>query len=321
MPVQLACASHSPLIDFPTRETDAVRAARAALTARAEAIRAFDPELVVLFGTDHYGGRQMDCMPCFCIGRAATALADVGGTPGRLDVPEALPAELLGHLRSQDIDVAGSHEMEVDHGFSQALRVLCGGVDTYPVLPIFINCIAPPFVPFARSRVLGEAVGRWIDARSERILVLGSGGLSHHPAIFFPPVDAAPEEVRPFLTYGERQQQMPRATWIERIDKAHRDVAPHLGSDEVKEEALHIHADWDRAFLQLLADGKLEEVDAWQPGEMVEQVGIGTLEVHSWIASCAAARVAGCGAPQVDHYAPTKEYGIGFGLIHAASNE
>jgi len=317
MNVQLACASHSPLMDFPGRVTDAVRDVQRALADRAEAIRAFDPELVILFGTDHYGGQQMACMPCFCVGRAATSLDDVGGSPGRLDVPAEHSAALLDQLRRSGIDAAWSHEMEVDHGFSHALLELCGGVDAYPVVPVFIDAIAPPFVPFARSRRLGEVVGSWARELDARLLILGTGGLSHHPAIFFPPVDAAPAEFRPYLTFGERQRAMPRTEWMARIEQAHRDVAPHLAADDIDLEALHIHEDWDRDFLDLLCGGKLEQVDAWEPSDLAERVGIGTVEIHSWIAACAAADAAGCHAPEVGFYAPVPEFGIGFGLLHA----
>ncbi|MFF7074473.1 DODA-type extradiol aromatic ring-opening family dioxygenase [Streptomyces pseudovenezuelae] len=321
MTVQLVCASHSPLAGFPTAETDRVLAADAAMAARAAAIQEFDPELVVQFGPDHYGGRHMDCMPCFCIGRSATALDDVGGTPGRLDVPAGLAADLLGFVREEGIDAAWSHEMEVDHGFSQGLQRLCGGVATYPVIPVFIDCIAPPFVPFRRSRLLGEAVGRWVAQRDERILVIGTGGLTHNPDIFFPPVDVAPEETRPYLIHGTRQEELPRDEWLKKSDEAHRAIAPFLADAGITDESLHIHEDWDREFLQLLAGGDLEAVDAWQPNDIMQRLGIGTLEVHMWIAACAAASAAGCPPPVIDHYAPTKELGIGFGVLHASSEE
>ena len=317
MTIQLACASHSPLMEFPGRVTGAVRGARRALAHRAEAIREFDPELVVLFGTDHYGGQQMSCMPCFCVGRAATALDDVGGTPGRLDVPEDAAAALLDHVRRSGIDAAWSHEMEVDHGFSQALQVLCGGVDAYPVVPVFIDAIAPPFVPFDRSRRLGEAVGTWASNLDMRVLLLGTGGLSHHPEIFFPPVDKAPADFRSYLTFGERQTDLPRSEWMARIEKAHRDVAPHLAADDIDPEALHIHEDFDRDLLDLLCRGEFDRTDQWEPAKIAAQRGIGTVEIHSWIAACAAARAGGAPEPVVDFYAPIPEFGVGFGLLHA----
>lgn len=317
MSIRLACASHSPLLEFPGRVTPEVRAARRALAHRAEAIREFDPELVILFGTDHYGGQQMSCMPCFCVARSATALDDVGGTPGRLDVPAEIAVPLLDHVRRSGIDAAWSHEMEVDHGFSQALQLLCGGVASYPVLPIFINAIAPPFVPFDRSRHLGEAVGTWARSLDIRILLVGTGGLSHHPEIFFPPIDRAPTNYRPYLTFGERQSDLSRSEWMACVEKAHRDIAPHLAADDIPLEALHIHEDFDRDLLGVLCSEEPEQTDCWEPMEIAAQRGLGTMEIHSWIAGCAAARAGGAPAPFVDFYAPIREFGVGFGVLHA----
>src|SRR3546814_1451086 len=72
----MVAASHSPLLDFPARESSSVLNILAALEQARARIRAFDPELVILFGVDHYGGHHMDCMPSFCVGVEATAIAD-----------------------------------------------------------------------------------------------------------------------------------------------------------------------------------------------------------------------------------------------------
>src|SRR3546814_16231909 len=103
----------------------------------------------------------MDCMPSFCVGVEATAIADVGGTPGRLNVPRELAVRAVKAIRAAGVDTAVSYAMDVDHGFSPAIKRLLGGVNNYPVLPIFVSCLQPPFTPFARPRALGEADGRF----------------------------------------------------------------------------------------------------------------------------------------------------------------
>ena len=135
--VMLVTASHSPIIEFPEVETDAYHRVVAALDEVRAEVTAFDPELVVVFGVDHYGGHHMRCMPAFCVGVEATALADVGGTPGQLVVPREIAVGAVDHLRRAGVDTAVSYAMDVDHGFTQALVRLTGGIDRYPVLPIF----------------------------------------------------------------------------------------------------------------------------------------------------------------------------------------
>ena len=145
----------------------------------------------------------MVSMPSFCVGVEATALADVGGTPGRLDVPRAGAVAAVNALRNDDVDVAVSYSMDVDHGFSQVLQDLTGGVSAYPVLPVFVSCLQPPFVPFKRGRALGSAMARFVAGLEvERVLVLGTGGLSHNPEGLFPAFDDICERGGPTICWG-----------------------------------------------------------------------------------------------------------------------
>src|SRR3546814_14950530 len=52
MPFFMVAASHSPLLDFPARESSSVLNILAALEQARARIRAFDPELVILFGVE-----------------------------------------------------------------------------------------------------------------------------------------------------------------------------------------------------------------------------------------------------------------------------
>ncbi len=58
------------------------------------------------------------------------------------------------------------------------LEFLLGGLDKVPVLPVFINGVATPLPGFQRTRMLGEAIGRFTSTLNKRVLFLGSGGLS-----------------------------------------------------------------------------------------------------------------------------------------------
>ena len=83
-------------------------------------------------------------MPPFCLGIRATAIGDFSSASGVLPVPTAL-AEACAHaVMKEGIDLAVSYCMQVDHGFAQPLEFLLGGLDTLPVLPVFINGVASP---------------------------------------------------------------------------------------------------------------------------------------------------------------------------------
>ncbi|BBU86195.1 hypothetical protein EIMP300_75950 [Escherichia coli] len=122
-------------------------------------------------------------MPPFCLGVGATAIGDFGSAAGELPVPVEL-AEACAHaVMKSGIDLAVSYCMQVDHGFAQPLEFLLGGLDKVPVLPVFINGVATPLPGFQRTRMLGEAIGRFTSTLNKRVLFLGSGGLSHQPPV------------------------------------------------------------------------------------------------------------------------------------------
>ena len=313
--VMLVAASHSPLIEFPQVETHEFHRVVEGLDAARAEVAAFDPELVVLFGVDHYGGHHMRSMPAFCVGVEATALADVGGTPGRLDVPRDLAVAAVVHARTHGVDVAVSYAMEVDHGFTQALAKLAGGIDRYPVLPIFVACIQSPFVPFARARALGDAIGTYIaELDAARVLIIGTGGLAHNPRVLFPPIDEVGDEWRPYHLHGRAQDEVPQQQWIDHQIEAHRFAAELLASDEIPDEVFGLNETWDREFLDLFCSGDLSAFDRWQPDDVVERAGIGAMEVLTWIAAGQAMHTATGETPVLRLQQICRVIGIGYGI-------
>lgn len=314
----MVAASHSPLLDFPARESASVVNIKAALAQSRSRIEAFDPDLVVLFGVDHYGGQHMDCMPSFCVGVEARALADVGGAPGPLDVPRDLAVAAVKAIRAAGVDVAVSYAMEVDHGFSQALTRLTGGLDRYPVLPIFMSCIQPPFSPYARARALGAAVGAFVRGLDrQRVLFVGTGGLAHNPAALFPPIDLVQPEWRPYILHGKAQSEAPQQAWIDYEIQAHHMGAQMLAADQVTPEMAGLKDAWDKAFLAAFCTSDLSGFDSWDADQVMAEAGIGAVETQSWIAAGQAMLTASGAAPRAVFQEISKEVGIGFGIAEA----
>jgi 2,3-dihydroxyphenylpropionate 1,2-dioxygenase len=149
--------------------------------------------LVVSFAPDHHNGFFYDLMPPFCIGYEASGVGHYGTAEGPLSVPTGRAEEPAQWVAERDIDVAISRRMEVDHGAVQPRELLFGGIDTVPTVPVFVNGVAKPFVTMRRVRRLGEVIGGFLAALAdERVLVLGSGGLSHDP-----PVPSGPPPTTP----------------------------------------------------------------------------------------------------------------------------
>lgn len=286
MHAYLHCLSHTPLVGFVDPEQAVLDEVNGVIADARRRIAEFDPELVVLFAPDHYNGFFYDVMPPFCLGVGATAIGDFASAAGDLPVPAEL-AEACAHaILNSGIDLAVSYNMQVDHGFAQPLEFLLGGLDRVPVLPVFINGVAAPLPGFQRTRLLGEAMGRFLNTLNKRVLILGSGGLSHQP----------PDE------RALRQQRV--------ISAARRFTEdPH---------SLHpLNPVWDNRFMSLLEQGRLSELDAIGNDELSAMAGKSTHEIKTWVAAFAALSAFGRWRSEGRYYRPIPEWIAGFGSLSA----
>jgi 2,3-dihydroxyphenylpropionate 1,2-dioxygenase len=312
----LACVSHSPILMIRARAPRDEPEILAHYARCAAAIRAFDPEVVVIFGCDHYAGFHLSLMPSFCVGLAAEAVGDVGGFPGRLGVPREAALGLVQALRAADFDPAVSHRMRVDHGFSQPLHRLLGALDARPVIPVFIDVANPPLARFARTRRFGEAAGRWAEASGKRVLFIGSGGMSHHPTRYYPLAGTATPDVAAWQMDGAQGGSFTDAQWFKRLLDMHLEGAQMLVNGSRTAADIRLNPEFDRGFMDALLAGRLEDFDGLVPEDMLERSGVGSLELHTWVAAAAAEHAAGGAAPRHSIYAPTLEYGIGYGMAY-----
>jgi 2,3-dihydroxyphenylpropionate 1,2-dioxygenase len=278
------------------------------------AIGQFAPECIVIFGSDHFAGFFYSNMPAYCLGLAATAVEDVGGFAGPLEVPAARATALLQHLRGDGFDPAVSQQMKVDHAFSQPLQRLSGALDRYPTIPIFIGAQMPPFPGFARSRSFGASVGRFFAGSGLRVLYIGSGGLSHHPTRYYPLPGEASPPVAAWQLAGAQGGTLSEPQWLSKLHDDHVVGAEMLISGQRTEQDIRLNPAFDREFMARFVSGDLAALGAMDADECFAQAGIGSLELHTWIAALAAHCVAGGALPTRHLYSPTLEYGIGYGM-------
>ncbi len=309
MSIKLKCLSHTPLrgLNDPGAEVEAEVDAVLA-QARAE-VEAFDPELIVIFAPDHYNGLFYDLMPPFVIATAAELVGDYKTMLGPLSIPSDLTLELAKHILDSDLDIAISHRLQVDHGCTQTLEETTGSLTRYPVIPIIINSVAPPFCPYRRIRKLGEAVGRFIAKLDMRVLILGTGGLSHEPPV--PLLTGADEDVANFLIAGRNPTPEFRAARQARTLA----TGKIFGTPECPLTPLN--PVWDRNFIDLLMQARLEEVDALDIEEISREAGRSTHEVRTWVAAFAALAASGPYNAQLDYYRPINEWIAGYGVVSA----
>lgn len=317
MTTSLICASHSPLLYCFAKAPDEWEALQSAYKKRETAARAFDADLVIAFGADHFNGFFLKLMPAFCIGLKATAVGDIGGFEGALNVPRELATDVVNYLRQNDVDPAVSTDMTIDHAFSQTINNMLGGLAEKPVVPVFINAIAEPFVPFRRTRLMGEAIGRYVAGLDKRVLFLASGGMSHNPRRYYPELGDGPPDVTAWqLSGGDDPESLSPDQWLKLLEVMHHEGAEMIVRGERTAKDMKLNQAADERFLDVFCGNRLEEFDGWDPHALVEEAGIGSMELHTWIAAAAAHKAAGGSAPVTDFYTVAPELGIAAGIAH-----
>jgi 2,3-dihydroxyphenylpropionate 1,2-dioxygenase len=306
----LVTMSHSPLMGYTEPAGEARRRVDAAFETARGFIARFDPDLVVLFGPDHYNGFFYDMMPPFCVGAAAESIGDYDTPAGDLSVDHEAAVALTQAALDAGVDVALSERMYVDHGFAQPLQLLFGGLDHVPVVPVFINCVAEPLGPPRRSRLLGEALGGAVASAGRRVVFLGSGGLSHDPPV--PTLaGATPEVTEQLIGAGRSLTPEQRAARQMRVIQAGRDYAAGVSTIQP------LNPEWDRHVLAVLAAADFETVDGWSTDWFTEQAGHSAHEARTSIAAYAALAATGPYTVASSFYEPIPDWIAGFAVTTA----
>jgi hypothetical protein len=149
------------------------------------------PDVIFLVYNDHATAFSLDFIPTFAIGTAPEFQpADEGWGPRPVPVVKGHP-DLASHIAQsviqQDFDLTIVNKMDVDHGLSVPLSLMCGQppADNFewpcPVIPFAVNVVQYPVPSGQRCYNLGKAIRKAIESYDQDINVhiWGTGGMSH----------------------------------------------------------------------------------------------------------------------------------------------
>jgi protocatechuate 4,5-dioxygenase beta chain len=145
------------------------------------------PDVVFLVYNDHATAFSLDLIPTFAIGCADQYLpADEGWGPRPVPVVRGHP-ELAAHIAQSviqdDFDLTIVNRMDVDHGLTVPLSLLCGQPQAWPfaVVPFAVNVVQYPVPSGRRCFLLGKAIRKAIESFDAplKVQVWGTGGMSH----------------------------------------------------------------------------------------------------------------------------------------------
>lgn len=280
MIVGSVCMSHSPLMERVRARPETEARFNAALKKAVDFVAGLEPDLTIVFYPDHINGFFYNLLPSFCIGIEGTSIGDFGTAAGKLAIPGDLAMILARSVLDQGVDTAISLKMEIDHGAVQPMELLSEKHDLSHMIPIFINSAAAPRPTFERVRAIGRAVGAWARSRPERILIIGSGGLSHDPPV--PALAGASPEVRQRLIEGGSLNHSQRfARQMKALVEG-----PKLAAGTSK--LLPLDEAWDRMLLDAFVAGDLNALDTSTDEEITATGGRGGHEIRTWFAALSA---------------------------------
>jgi len=149
------------------------------------------PDVIFLVYNDHATAFSLEMIPTFAIGCAAEFQpADEGWGPRPVPVVKGHP-ELAAHIAQSviqdDFDLTIVNRMEVDHGLTVPLSLMCGQppADKFawpcPVIPFAVNVVQYPVPSGRRCFNLGRAIRKAVASYDAplKVQIWGTGGMSH----------------------------------------------------------------------------------------------------------------------------------------------
>jgi protocatechuate 4,5-dioxygenase beta chain len=151
------------------------------------ALAAARPDVLVMAGSDHLNQWFFDKMAPFMVGKPSRLKGPFpseakawGLEPCDLPVHGALARHILKQGFEEGVDFAFSDEFVADHSFTIPLNFLRPQGDL-PVVPLFVNLLAPPVPPGRRFAVVGSAVRTCVESFPEdlRVALIVTGHMSN----------------------------------------------------------------------------------------------------------------------------------------------
>ena len=150
-------------------------------------LRENKPDVIFLVFNDHATAFSLEMIPTFAIGTAGEYQpADEGY--GARPVPKVIgQPDLAAHIAQSviqdDFDLTIVNKMDVDHGLTVPLSLMCGQPEAWPcpVIPFAVNVVQYPVPSGRRCFQLGRAIRKAIESYDEplKVQIWGTGGMSH----------------------------------------------------------------------------------------------------------------------------------------------
>jgi len=146
-------------------------------------LEAAEPDVIIEIASDHFTNFFYDNLPQFCVGLIEEA---EGPWETYCRMPHSVvkgqpdfARGLLKYALKSRFDLSVTEELRLDHSILVPLHFLTPSMDI-PVVPLYVNGLAPPLPSARRCLSFGRAIRRFIAEwdGNERVALVASGALS-----------------------------------------------------------------------------------------------------------------------------------------------
>jgi 2,3-dihydroxyphenylpropionate 1,2-dioxygenase len=183
MPLVAAFAlPHTPqlLVRPPTEDRDLVLRVHAAYAEVKRRLAAARPDVVAVIAGDHIEGFFLNAVPALAVYVGRQASGEFGRYRYSFDVHEPLARAIVEQGIEAGFDLTYSQDVPLDYAFYVPLHFTLPD-PALPIVPLYVNVYLPPQPSPRRCYAWGQALRKMLNARTERIALVASGGLSHVP--------------------------------------------------------------------------------------------------------------------------------------------
>ena len=178
---------HNPVMYFnpegaSKEQSDIVYKAYADL---AERIKALKADTAIIIGCDHYILFGTECLPPYVISTGEIE-GPVDQLPGirRAPIPSHGPMgeHIAQHGFDSGFDWTVGRALNVDHSVGIPHHLMVKPNPGMKTVAVMLACGVDPYLPMKRAWQLGENIADAVASfpGDERVVVIGSGGISHH---------------------------------------------------------------------------------------------------------------------------------------------
>ena len=176
-----ACAHTPQLLSRPeTEDRDLVLRVHTAFARVKGRLQALRPDAIAMVAGDHIEAFFLNAVPALAVYAGTECAGTFGRYRYRFPIHEPLARAIVEQGIERGFDLFYTQDAPLDYAFYVPLHFTMPE-PSVPLVPLHVNVYLPPQPTPRRCYEWGRALGEILRARSERVVLMASGGMSHFP--------------------------------------------------------------------------------------------------------------------------------------------